>query len=133
MLHGDITALVIGGFYQVYNTLGYGFLESVYEKALKIELERQGVEIKRQWKLDVYYSNHLVGEFYADLVADRRVIIELKAAENLHPQHEAQLLNYLKASDIEVGLLLNFGRRPQFVRKLFTNDLKKHSLPGRNA
>lgn len=127
MLHGDITAQIIGGFFQVYNTLGHGFLESVYEKALKIELEQKGLAVKRQWKLDVYYSNHLVGEFYPDLVADGRVIIELKAAESLHPQHEAQLLNYLRASDIEVGLLLNFGRQPQFVRKLFTNDLKKRS------
>ena len=130
MLHQTLTSHIIGCFYTVYNTLGYGFLESVYEKALKIELERNGTLVERQSRIDVFYRTEQVGEFYADLLVERSVIIELKAAEKLHPQHQAQLLNYLKATSIEVGLLLNFGDSPQIIRKIYTN---KREQRGNNA
>ncbi|MGE3801812.1 MAG: GxxExxY protein [Candidatus Kapaibacterium sp.] len=125
MLHQNLTSYVIGCFYTVYNALGYGFLESVYERALKIELERNGTLVERQSKIEVFYGHDLVGEFYADLLVNNSVIIELKATERLHPQHEAQLLNYLKATSVEVGLLLNFGEHPQIIRRIYSNDRKK--------
>ena len=125
MLHEDVTRAIIQAFYKVYNTLGYGFLEKVYENALGYELTQQGIEVHQQWPVKVYYDGHLMGEYFADLLVGSRVIAELKAVENLCPEHEAQLLNYLKATEIEVGLLLNFGPKPEFRRKIFTNDRKK--------
>lgn len=124
MLHKEITSEIIGAFYEVYNQLGYGFLESVYEKSLAIELQRRGLAAVRQSKITVYYKTHVVGEFFADLIVNNNVIVELKAVETVHPQHEAQILNYLKASHIEVGLLLNFGKQAQILRKIFSNNLK---------
>jgi len=125
VLHEDVTRAIIQALYKVYNTLGYGFLERVYENALAYELARQGLEVRQQWPIRVYYDGHLMGEYFADLLVGSRVIVELKAVENLCPEHEAQLLNYLKATEIEVGLLLNFGPKPDFRRKIFTNDRKK--------
>ncbi len=122
MLHGDLTDLIIKSFY---NTLGYGFLEKVYENALKIELLKLGLKVEQQKNIKVYYESEQVGEYFADLLINDSVIIELKAAENICEEHEAHLLNYLKATEIEVGLLLNFGKEPQFKRKIFTNDKKK--------
>lgn len=120
-LHGEITQVIIQAFYKVYNELGYGFLEKVYENALFIELEKTGLYIEKQRRIKVYYENEVVGSYYADLVVDEKVIIELKAAEGLREEHECQLINYLKATEMEVGLLLNFGKSPQFKRKIFTN------------
>ena len=120
-LHGEITQVIIQAFYKVYNELGYGFLEKVYENALFIELEKTGLYIEKQRRIEVYYENEVVGSYYAELVVDEKVIIELKAAEGLREEHECQLINYLKATEIEVGLLLNFGKSPQFKRKIFTN------------
>ena len=120
-LHGEITQVIIQAFYKVYNELGYGFLEKVYENALFIELEKTGLYIEKQRRIEVYYENEVVGSYYADLVVDEKVIIELKAAEGLREEHECQLINYLEATEIEVGLLLNFGKSPQFKRKIFTN------------
>lgn len=125
MLHGEITDLILKAFYKVYNTLGYGFLEKVYENSMRIELTKMGVPIKQQKKIKVYYELEQVGDYFADLIVKELVIVELKAAENLCDAHEAQLLNYLRATDIEVGLLLNFGKKPEFRRKYFTNDKKK--------
>ncbi len=125
MLHEDLTAEIIRAFYKVYNTLGYGFLEKVYENAMAYELAKQGLEVRQQMPIQVYYDNQLVGDYYADLVVARRVIVELKAADGLRPEHEAQLLNYLKATDMEVGLLLNFGPEPSYMRRIFTNDRKR--------
>ncbi|HEY6171948.1 MAG TPA: GxxExxY protein [Candidatus Kapabacteria bacterium] len=119
-----ITDKILRAYYTVYNQLGYGFLEKVYENALIIELRKEGLFVERQKPISVYYDNIIVGEYYADLVVDNSVIIELKAAEGLIPEHEAQLLNYLKATKIEVGLLLNFGPKAQFRRKVFDNELK---------
>jgi len=125
MLHQEITDLIIKSFYKVYNSLGYGFLEKVYENALKIELLKQGLTVEQQKNIKVFYESEQVGEYFADLLINDLVIVELKAAENLCEEHEAQLLNYLKATELEVGLLLNFGKEPQFKRKFFTNDRKK--------
>jgi GxxExxY protein len=127
MLYEETTHRIIKAFYKVYNTLGYGFLEKVYEKALAIELSRDGFEVVRQMSIDVYYGDDLVGEYYADLVVNHAVILEIKAIEALHPRHTNQLVNYLKATDMEVGLLLNFGEKPEVVRKIFTNDRKQQS------
>ncbi len=119
MKHSDLTEKIIASFYQVYNALGYGFLEKVYHFALLYELRKRGMEVKTQAKVDVFYDALLVGEYYADLLVENLVIVELKAAEQLTSAHEAQLVNYLKATPIEVGLLFNFGPKPQFKRKVF--------------
>lgn len=120
-LYADLTSNIIKCFYKVYNELGYGFLEKVYENALKIELESKGLFVEKQKSIAVYYKEHLVGEYFADLIVENKVILELKAAETLCEEHEYQLINYLKATEIEVGLLLNFGKKPQISRKIFTN------------
>jgi GxxExxY protein len=119
--HSDITQKIIKAFYNVYNTLGFGFLEKVYENALFIELRKFGLFVEKQKMINVFYEEIDVGVYYADLVVNECVIIELKAAEALCENHELQLANYLKATDIEVGLLLNFGKKPEFKRKVFSN------------
>ena len=124
MLHKKLTDIIIKSFYKVYNTLGYGFLEKVYENAMIIELRNQGLKCSQQQHIDVYYEEIKVGSYFADICVNDIIIIELKAAEGLIEEHEYQLLNYLKATDIEVGLLLNFGKSPQIKRKIFTNDNK---------
>jgi GxxExxY protein len=129
MLHNEITDLIIKSFYKVYNSLGYGFLEKVYENALKIELLKLGLQVEQQKNIKVFYESEQVGEYFADLLVNDLVIVELKAAENLCEEHEAKLLNYLKATELEAGLLLNFGKEPQFKRKLYTNDRKKLIRP----
>jgi GxxExxY protein len=122
--HADITDQIIKAFYKVYNALGYGFNEKVYENALFIELIEIGFRVKKQEPINVFYNGKLVGEYYADLIVADCVIIELKAIASLCSANEAQLLNYLKATKIEVGLLLNFGQKPEHRRKYFTNDRK---------
>ncbi len=118
--HSDITERIIKAFYKVYNILGYGFLEKVYESALAIELREQGLSVVRQAPIKVYYREQLIGEYYPDLLVEGKVIVELKAAEALTDEHNAQLLNYLKATEIQVGLLLNFGpSKPEIRRKIF--------------
>jgi len=125
LLHADLTEVILKAFYTVYNTLGYGFLEKVYENALLLELRRRGLRVHQQVPIKVYYAGQVVGEYFADLLVEDKVIVELKAAEALSPAHEAQLLNYLKATGISVGLVLNFGPRPEFRRKVFTHASKK--------
>ena len=124
MIEELLSNQVIKGFYKVYNKLGFGFLEKVYENALMYELIKQGFEVEKQKKILVYYDQHQVGEYYADLVVNNTLILELKAAEAIALEHEMQLINYLKATDKEIGLLLNFGKKPEFRRKIFTNDKK---------
>ena len=121
LLHEGITKTIIEAFYEVYNELGYGFLEKVYENALILELRRRGLQVVQQERIEVYYKDHLVGEYFADIIVEGKVIVELKAMEALREEHECQLLNYLKATEIEVGLLLNFGEKPTFKRKIFSN------------
>ena len=121
----------------MYNTLGYGFLEKVYENALAIELCKQGLEARAQAPITVFYEGEVVGEYFADLVIANTIIVELKAAKALAEEHEAQLLNYLKATPYEVGLLLNFGPEPHFKRKAFENTRKEwwdqHNHPRSSA
>ena len=121
MKHQDKTKKIINAFYKVYNTLGYGFLEKVYQNALYIELCNIGFQCHAQYPIQVYYNEQKVGEYYADILVDNNIILELKAAEALCEENEFQLINYLKATDIEIGLLLNFGKKPEFKRKIYTN------------
>ena len=122
--HSQITGKVIKGAYNVYNKLGFGFLESVYEKAIHIELKNLGLSVTRQVPIEVFFDEEQVGDFRADIIVDEAVIVEIKAAEGLHEKHEAQLLNYLKATDIELGLLINFGEEIQIKRRIFSNKRK---------
>ena len=123
--HSDITEKILHAFYKkVYHTLGYGFLEKVYENAMAIELRRTGLKVEQQAKIDVYYEGAVVGEYFADLLVEDSVIVELKAARNISDENEAQLLNYLRATPYEVGLLLNFGPKADFRRKAFDNHRK---------
>ncbi len=123
-LHTEITSKIIEAFYKVYNTLGYGFLEKVYENAMKIELQEMGLTVTPQMPIKVYYKQQEVGYYKCDLLVAGCVIVENKAAESLCDEDEFQLINYLKATEIEVGLLLNFGKKPVFSRKIFTNKFK---------
>jgi GxxExxY protein len=120
----DLTCRIIELFYKVYNGLGYGFLEKVYENALVIECRKAGLDAKPQAPIQVHYDQQIVGEYFIDLLIEKAVIVEIKAAKALSKEHEAQLLNYLKASEIEVGLLLNFGPKPEIKRKIFDNHRK---------
>ncbi|PYV43448.1 MAG: GxxExxY protein [Acidobacteria bacterium] len=122
--HTDLTNLIIKAFYAVYNNLGYGFLEKVYVNSLAIEMQRLGLKVVEQAPISIYYQGQVVGDYYADLLVNNLVIAEIKAAVALVEEHEAQLLNYLKATAYEVGLLLNFGPEPQVKRKAFENTRK---------
>ena len=117
--HQELTKSIIGIYYDVYNELGYGFLEKVYHNAMIIELKKRGFEIDNQKKLNVLYKNEIVGEYIPDIIVNNKVILEFKTVEYLLEIHENQLLNYLKATDCEVGIILNFGKDPQFIRKIF--------------
>lgn len=123
--YADVTDKIIGIFYDVYNELGYGFLESVYEESLVIALRQAGLIVNRQVPVPVWFRNQKVGEFRAGVTVENCVLLELKCAKGLDSAHEAQILHYLKSTDIEVGLLLNFGLKPQFRRLLFDNERKK--------
>ncbi|MEA3435259.1 MAG: GxxExxY protein [Thermodesulfobacteriota bacterium] len=122
--HTELTEKIIKLFYRVYNTLGYGFLEKVYESAMMIEFRKEGISALSQSPIKVIYEEEVVGEYYADILVDDKVIVEIKATRALALEHEAQLLNYLKATDVEVGLLLNFGPKPEIKRKVFDNFRK---------
>ena len=124
MLHEDLTNQIICAFYNVYNILGNGFLEKVYENALAVELRKIGLSATQQESVKVYYDGVQVGDYFADIIVNGLVILELKAAESLRNEHFAQLTNYLKATDKEVGLLLNFGRKPEFKRVVLGNETK---------
>ena len=122
--YSDLTEKIIKCFYNVYHSLGYGFLEKVYENSFAIELKRNGLFTVQQMPIKVSYKEQPVGDYFADLVVANKIILELKAQEALAPENEAQLLNYLKATEFEVGLLLNFGKKPEIKRRIFSNDLK---------
>ena len=124
LLHKDTTDIILKSFYKVYNNLGYGFLEKVYENALLYELRNQGLDCEKQKPIKVYYEQIQVGEYYADIIVNECIILELKASESIAEEHEFQLINYLKATEIEIGLLLNFGKNTEFKRKIFTNNKK---------
>ena len=119
-----MTEKVIGAFFKVYNRLGYGFAEKVYENSFAIELRKLGLQVEQQKSITVYYEEYNVGEYFADILVNGTVILELKAVRRLLDEHEAQLLNYLKATTIEVGLLLNFEPKAEYRRKVYDNELK---------
>jgi GxxExxY protein len=114
--HAELTKAIIGLFYEVYNELGHGFLESVYENSLALALRAKGYEVHQQVAIPVWFRGQKVGDFDADLLVNNLVILELKSCRSIVDAHLAQLLNYLKATEIEVGLLLNFGPRPEVKR-----------------
>jgi GxxExxY protein len=120
LLYGDVTDVIIKQYYHVYNTLGYGFLEKVYENAMRLSLNKMSVEVKQQWPIQVIFEGEKVGDYFADLLVNDSVIVEIKARDSLAAKHEAQLINYLKATEVRVGLLLNFGPKAEFRRKIFT-------------
>ncbi|MCW3104966.1 MAG: hypothetical protein JWO09_3406 [Bacteroidetes bacterium] len=121
LIHKEITDVILASYYNVYNTLGYGFLEKVYENALLLELTEAGLICEKQKPIEVFYKGIKVGSYFADIVVNNKVILELKAAESIAQEHEFQLLNYLRATEMEIGLLLNFGKSPQFKRKIYRN------------
>ena len=125
MKHEEVTEKIIQAFYKVYNTLGYGFLERVYLNALYIELIAIGFKVEKEKKILVYYLGNVVVDYQADLIVEDIIVVELKAVNTLVEENEHQLVNYLKATTIEIGLLLNFGKKPQIKRKIFDNDKKK--------
>ena len=124
MKHEKLTGAILEIFYQVYNELGPGFLESVYEKAMEIALKSAGFRVERQIPVPVWFRGHQVGDFDADLLVEDLVLLELKGARAIDPAHEAQLINYLRATDVEVGLLLNFVPKPEFKRLAYDNSRK---------
>ena len=126
-LHSDLTAICLNAFFKVYNSLGLGFLEKVYVTALVMELKKAGLVALREVPIDVFYEKIKIGVYFSDIIVNNKVIIEVKAAEALNPAHEAQLINYLKASEIEVGLLFNFGKKPETIRRVLTSAYKKHN------
>ncbi|WP_269235877.1 GxxExxY protein [Flavobacterium flavigenum] len=124
LLHEELTKEIIKTFYEVYNELGYGFLERVYQNSLYLELKSKGFFVEAQKKIKVYYKGIEVGQYYADLIVEDLIILELKSSDCIVPEFENQILNYLRGTDCEVGLLLNFGRKPEFRRKVFENSRK---------
>ncbi len=123
-LHKELTNRIIGIYYEVYTDLGFGFLEKVYQNDMFYELQRQGYEVEAQKPIKVFHKGVIVGEYFADILVENQVLLELKAADKLALEHEYQLINYLKATNVEVGLLFNFGANPEFKRKIMTNDKK---------
>lgn len=124
LLHKSITDAILKAYYEVYNELGYGFLEKVYQNAMYFELKSLRYKVEPQKQIKVYFKKQLVGEYYSDFLIEDKVIVELKATELIMNVHIAQIMNYLKATPIEVGMLLNFGEEPEFKRLIYTNDRK---------
>lgn len=125
LLHGALTQDIIGACYEVYNELGWGFAEIVYAEALALVLEARGVSFSREQVLQVYFRRRVIGVFRADFVVDQRVIVELKACNRIQPSHEAQLINYLRGSGLQVGLLFNFGQKPEVRRLIWTDRTQR--------
>ena len=125
MKHETLTQKLIGIFYTIYNELGHGFLENVYQKSFVVILREQELTYQAQMPMKIMYHGIDVGDYFADLVVESTVLVELKAVNALESAHEKQVLNYLKATNLEVGLLFNFGPRPQVRRLIFDNDRKR--------
>ncbi len=121
LIHEELSDKILGAFYEVYHHLGFGFLEKVYQNAMFLELNARGLEVVAQQRCAVFYKNREVGEFFSDIIVNQTIILELKACDTIAKEHISQLQNYLKASDIELGFILNFGPKPQFFRKVFSN------------
>jgi len=118
MIHEDITEIIIGCAFEVINELGSGFLESVYEKAMVIALKQKSLNVKNQYPIDVFFRDEKAGEFYADILVEGKIIVELKVVRALAPEHQAQVINYLRATGMKTGLLINFGNPKLEVRRL---------------
>ena len=127
--HFELTQRIIAVFYEVYNELGHGFLESVYQKSLILALKDSGLIVQSPIEIPVWFRGHQVGEFEGDVLVEKCVLLELKAARTLDSSHKAQLLNYLRATEIEIGLLLNFGVKPEIKRLIYDNPRKKAHYP----
>ncbi|HZE82439.1 MAG TPA: GxxExxY protein [Candidatus Polarisedimenticolia bacterium] len=124
--HSELTDLIIAVFYEVYNELGFGFLESVYRKSLCLALLQKGVSVEQEVPVAVFFRGQNVGDFRADLVVNRTILLELKTAEQIIAAHASQVLNYLRSTALELGLILNFGPKPQ-VRRLLLDNSRKHA------
>ncbi len=131
--HAELTERLIGIFFNLYNEIGHGFLESVYEQAFSLVLAENGIFFERQIAIPVWFHGQKIGEFRADLLVDRKVLIELKTGRDIDSAWEKQLLNYLRATDVEVGLLFNFGPTAQFKRYVFENERKNPRNPRESA
>ena len=131
--YSEVTEKVLSIFFDVYNELGYGFLESVYQKAMTIALADLGMPVQNEIATPVWFRGRLIGDFRADMIVNGVVLVELKSAKSLEPIHEAQTLNYLRATNIEVALLLNFGPKPKFIRLAFDNERKRISVYPRSS
>ncbi len=127
-LYSELSDNIINCYYKVYNTLGFGFLEKIYQKSLEIEFRKSGLIVESQYPIKVYYDNSIVGEYYADIFVESKIIVGIKAIEILVKESELQLINYLKSTNVEVGLLLNFGKKPEVKRRVFTNDKKSFAI-----
>jgi len=127
--HAELTNTVIAVFYEVYNEIGSGFLESIYHQAMRIALEQKGMQVAIEVPVPVFFRTYKVGDFRADLVVNNLILLELKALQTLEKIHEQQITHYLKATPLEVGLLLNFGPQPQIRRSIFDNKFKNHQSP----
>lgn len=122
--HSELTGKILGAFFELHKELGFGFSEKVYESALEVLLTELGLIVERQKDIFVYFHGKIIGEYKADMIINGVVLLEIKSVEKLIDAHDAQLLNYLKATEIEVGLLLNFGRQAEFRRKIYDNPRK---------
>lgn len=118
-IHSELTDKIIGCAYDVYNQLGFGFMEKVYENAMMIKLPQKGLEVIQQAPINVHFEDKLIGEYFADILVNNKVILEFKAVSSLSKAHEVQLVNYLKATGIKVGLVINFGEKLKIVRRVF--------------
>jgi GxxExxY protein len=128
LLESDVTERLLGAFFEVYRDLGFGFLEAIYSSALAVELDRRGMEVQREVPVEVVYAGVPVGRYRIDMVVERKVVVEIKATKTIGLAEQRQLLNYLKATDFEVGLLLHFGPNPGFKRLAYANSRKRHVL-----
>jgi GxxExxY protein len=126
--HKALTETILKAYYAVYNEMGHGFLERVYQNSMVHALREAGLHVEVQRQIKVYFKEKLVGDYFADIIVNDLVILELKAATCIMQAHELQLINYLKATNIEVGLLLNFGEKPEFRRKMWVNEKKNFNL-----
>ncbi len=127
-LHSELTEEIIGEAFKIYNTLGSGFLEKVYQRALTKKLLEKGFDVKCEYPVKVHFEGDVIGDYCCDILVNEKVILELKAIESLAKIHEVQLVNYLKATNIEVGLLINFGEKIEIKRRVLTNNHKKSAL-----
>ncbi|MBN1634489.1 MAG: GxxExxY protein [Ignavibacteria bacterium] len=125
LLHQKLTEKIIKAFYEVHRILGYGFLEKVYKNALFYELTSNGLSCEKEKQINVLYKDIIAGDYFADIVVENKVILELKVGDKILPEYEYQLMNYLRASEIEVGYVLLFGQKALYDRKIYTNDKKK--------